>query len=207
MLPFRVQFKAGTPRLRTGGLRGIVCGHHGGFEAGRRLSFRSRPQPGTADQSRHRAESRRRPDRRGTPPRSSRHRHSGAGRARPATRGQLAELLGDEVERLSVEARKLHLRMRRRRARSFAGIGTNSNEEKNSMNPVIATRSFDPPLRTDHRGRRPLPLSSGGQHLRLPAGPNGAGKTTTIKMLLNILRPTGGTATVLGVDSVRLSPG
>ena len=37
-------------------------------------------------------------------------------------------------------------------------------------------------------------------------GPNGAGKTTTIKMLLNILRPTAGTASVLGVDSKRLGP-
>ena len=35
-------------------------------------------------------------------------------------------------------------------------------------------------------------------------GPNGAGKTTTIKMLLNILRPTIGQATVLGVDSTQL---
>jgi len=32
-------------------------------------------------------------------------------------------------------------------------------------------------------------------------GPNGAGKTTTLKMLLGLVRPTGGTFSVLGVDS------
>ena len=37
-------------------------------------------------------------------------------------------------------------------------------------------------------------------------GPNGAGKTTTIKMLLNMVRPTGGRATVLGTESTRLGP-
>jgi ABC-2 type transport system ATP-binding protein len=37
-------------------------------------------------------------------------------------------------------------------------------------------------------------------------GPNGAGKTTTIKMLLNILQPTSGSAGILGVDSTRLGP-
>src|ERR1700691_4162237 len=37
-------------------------------------------------------------------------------------------------------------------------------------------------------------------------GANGAGKTTTIKVLMNILEPTRGSATILGVDSRRISP-
>ena len=52
-----------------------------------------------------------------------------------------------------------------------------------------------------------------GLTLQVPAGsifaflgPNGAGKTTTLKMLMNLVRPTRGRATVLGVDSRRLGP-
>lgn len=35
-------------------------------------------------------------------------------------------------------------------------------------------------------------------------GPNGAGKTSTLRMLMNIIQPSSGAATVLGVDSRRL---
>ena len=36
-------------------------------------------------------------------------------------------------------------------------------------------------------------------------GANGAGKTTTIKVVMNILEPSRGRATILGVDSRRIS--
>jgi ABC-2 type transport system ATP-binding protein len=37
-------------------------------------------------------------------------------------------------------------------------------------------------------------------------GPNGAGKSTTIRTLLSLIRPTSGSATIFGKDSVKYSP-
>ena len=37
-------------------------------------------------------------------------------------------------------------------------------------------------------------------------GPNGAGKTTTIKMIMNLIRPTSGSAVILGTPSNKLKP-
>jgi ABC-2 type transport system ATP-binding protein len=52
-----------------------------------------------------------------------------------------------------------------------------------------------------------------GLHLGVPEGSayaligaNGAGKTTTLKLLMNMLRPSRGAATVMGIDTQRLSP-
>jgi len=74
------------------------------------------------------------------------------------------------------------------------------------MNPVIATHQL-----TRRYGKN---TAVDGLTLTVPEGsiyaflgPNGAGKTTTIKMLLNILQPTDGTASILGVDTTRLGPG
>src|SRR5262245_10394043 len=47
-----------------------------------------------------------------------------------------------------------------------------------------------------------LSISTGSVFALL--GPNGAGKSTTLKMLMNLLTPTAGSARVLGVDSRKL---
>jgi ABC-2 type transport system ATP-binding protein len=57
-----------------------------------------------------------------------------------------------------------------------------------------------------HNALRGLSLSvPEGAALAL-IGANGAGKTTAIKVMMNILAPSAGTASILGVDSRRLSP-
>jgi ABC-2 type transport system ATP-binding protein len=51
-----------------------------------------------------------------------------------------------------------------------------------------------------------LDLTVPGGSIYALIGPNGAGKTTLIKTLVNIWRPTSGAASILGIDSRRLSP-
>ena len=58
------------------------------------------------------------------------------------------------------------------------------------------TRSFGKTVAVDRVG---LSVPEGAIYALV--GPNGSGKTTTIKILMNILRPTSGHATVLGIDS------
>lgn len=66
---------------------------------------------------------------------------------------------------------------------------------------VDLSKKFRSVLAVDH-----LNLSVPEGAIYALVGTNGAGKTTTIKTLMNILRPSGGKAEVLSVDSRRISP-
>ncbi len=57
-----------------------------------------------------------------------------------------------------------------------------------------------------HRAVDDLSLTIPAGTVNVLIGANGAGKTTTLQLLLNLLRPSAGRATVLGADSRRLSP-
>lgn len=70
-------------------------------------------------------------------------------------------------------------------------------------------------IRTENLGKRfGSTVALNGVGVEVPegaiyalVGPNGAGKTTLIKLLINIFRPTAGSATVLGLDSRRVAAG
>jgi ABC-2 type transport system ATP-binding protein len=73
------------------------------------------------------------------------------------------------------------------------------------MQPAIDTRELKRSFgRTE--AVRDVTLSVPAGSIFAFLGPNGAGKTTTIKILMNILAPTGGEAFVLGTPAARLGP-
>ena len=72
--------------------------------------------------------------------------------------------------------------------------------QERQMNPVIQLQKLTK-YYGEHRGVLDLDMNvmPGGVFGYL--GPNGAGKTTTIRLLLDLIRPTGGSASVLGLDA------
>jgi beta-exotoxin I transport system ATP-binding protein len=70
------------------------------------------------------------------------------------------------------------------------------------MSPVIETQALTKSYGR-HRGIVGLDLEIGAGEIFGFLGPNGAGKSTTIRLLLDLIRPTSGRATVLGLDSHR----
>src|SRR5580698_745061 len=69
-----------------------------------------------------------------------------------------------------------------------------------AMNPTIQTQSLTKTFgHTDALSGVDLTVPEGAIYALV--GANGAGKTTIIKLLMNILRPTSGSARVLGIDS------
>jgi ABC-2 type transport system ATP-binding protein len=60
------------------------------------------------------------------------------------------------------------------------------------------TKTYGP-----HRGITELDLDVEGGEIFGFLGPNGAGKTTTMRILLDLIRPTGGRAEVFGIETTR----
>jgi ABC-2 type transport system ATP-binding protein len=72
------------------------------------------------------------------------------------------------------------------------------------MNPTITTQGLGKNFgRTEVLSGIDLAVPEGAIYALV--GANGAGKTTIIKLMMNILRPTSGSATVLGVESAKLA--
>ena len=73
------------------------------------------------------------------------------------------------------------------------------------MNTVIETRGLTRRFRKTV-AVKDLSLEVPDGSIFALLGPNGAGKTTLIKMVMNMVRPSSGKATILGTDSLRLGP-
>jgi len=73
-----------------------------------------------------------------------------------------------------------------------------------SLNPAIETHSLAKGYRTT-QALHPLTLSVPRGAVFALVGHNGAGKTTLIKLLMNMIHPSSGTATILGKDTTHLN--
>jgi ABC-2 type transport system ATP-binding protein len=76
--------------------------------------------------------------------------------------------------------------------------------ELNTPNWVINTHGLSKSYGNIH-ALKPLDLKVVRNSIFGFLGPNGAGKTTTIKLMLGLIRPTAGSATIFGMDSIRQS--
>jgi ABC-2 type transport system ATP-binding protein len=74
---------------------------------------------------------------------------------------------------------------------------------KQTSNPIIETRGLTRRFRSQDAVRS-LDLEIEKGRVCAFLGPNGAGKTTTIKMLMGILRPSGGESKIFGTPSGKL---
>src|SRR3954451_8916541 len=73
-----------------------------------------------------------------------------------------------------------------------------------AFSPAIATHGLSKDYGSGH-GLFDLDLEVERGEVFGFLGPNGAGKSTTMRLLLDLIRPTSGTATVLGLDTRRHS--
>ena len=69
--------------------------------------------------------------------------------------------------------------------------------------PAIDVRGLEREYKSGLKAVRGIDLQVAEGEVYGFLGPNGAGKTTTVRMLVTLLRPTGGTATVAGFDVAR----
>jgi ABC-2 type transport system ATP-binding protein len=72
--------------------------------------------------------------------------------------------------------------------------------QKMPQTPIVQTKNLTK-YYGKHLGIRDVNLEIYPQEIFGFLGPNGAGKTTTIRILLDLIRPTSGTATIFGLDS------
>ncbi len=85
---------------------------------------------------------------------------------------------------------------------NLAGVSKEAVVSSTGLKPAILIENLTKKYGTS-RGVTDLNLAVGVGEVFGFLGPNGAGKTTTIRLLLDLIKPTAGRATLLGLDSQR----